>query len=492
LRLPVRRQQEQPPLAPAVLPPASPSTTNFSLPLSSHDSTAAAKQAWNKLAVSHPSLPTFKEQTRSHINCRDTNPYRSTLRSARAITTDNDSDQDLTVVLERPANNFSDTNFFQSGSRESLYRRRQSNLNKSSRKTPVRRSRSSSVSSSGSEGGLTPNSSEASHSDLTAHVTQAESRGQAQATTPMLQEAQDHRIAQRMQHEGETAQSLFSERIRSAAPQTTHRSTTPISRLKRAIARSGTRHDPIDLSSESDEPKETHGEPMELDEVSMTTFRPPHDQTAQSRQRDCVVCGESVYIFDLPALYQCTHRPETCAECYSGWIAAQLHENNWGEVKCPGDECKTTLSYHDIQAHASPEIFQRYDTYIARAAISQDRKFDRKSLQAASSLTVLAANFRWCRACDSGQIHLTGVEGNIFTCAACGHKVCIVHENTWHEGETCEEYEYRASGRKERDQRAQEAASVAAIGQLTKKCPGPLCIFNIEKNDGCDHMTCKF
>ena len=78
------------------------------------------------------------------------------------------------------------------------------------------------------------------------------------------------------------------------------------------------------------------------------------------------------------------------------------------------------------------------------------------------------------------------------SCVACGHKVCIIHENTWHEGETCEEFEYRSSGRKERDQKAQEEASLQAIGKLTKKCPGPGCTWNIEKNDGCDHMTCKF
>ena len=124
-------------------------------------------------------------------------------------------------------------------------------------------------------------------------------------------------------------------------------------------------------------------------------------------------------------------------------------------------------------------------------------------------LTMNPANFRWCRSCDFGQIHLSGIEGNIFTCAACGHKVCVIHD-TWHEGETCEEYEYRSSGRKERDQKAQEAASLQAIDELSKKCPGPNCVYSIElvftflktrdvltmsllcrKNDGCDHMTCK-
>jgi hypothetical protein len=104
----------------------------------------------------------------------------------------------------------------------------------------------------------------------------------------------------------------------------------------------------------------------------------------------------------------------------------------------------------------------------------------------------MTANFRWCRACNSGQIHTGDEEGNIFTCVSCGHEVCILHENTWHEDETYVEYEYRSSGHKERDQKAQEAASLDTIGKLSKKCPGPHCVYNIEKRDGCEHTTCKF
>jgi E3 ubiquitin-protein ligase RNF14 len=99
-------------------------------------------------------------------------------------------------------------------------------------------------------------------------------------------------------------------------------------------------------------------------------------------------------------------------------------------------------------------------------------------------------DFRWCHraGCESGQIHENGVDGNIFQCVACDFKVCVVHEDTWHEGLTCEEYDYR----KLLDQQMQ--ASVNAISQLTKKCPGKdgQCGCNIEKNGGCDHMTCMF
>jgi hypothetical protein len=69
--------------------------------------------------------------------------------------------------------------------------------------------------------------------------------------------------------------------------------------------------------------------------------------------------------------------------------------------------------------------------------------------------------------------------------------MCIIHEDIWHEGETCEEYDYRSSGRRAQEQRSQEAASLAAISKSAKKCPGLNCAYYIEKNNGCDHMTCK-
>jgi hypothetical protein len=52
--------------------------------------------------------------------------------------------------------------------------------------------------------------------------------------------------------------------------------------------------------------------------------------------------------------------------------------------------------------------------------------------------------------------------------------------------------ECRSKGRKERDQKAQEAASLDTIGKLSQKCLGTHCVYSIEERDGCEHMTCKF
>ncbi|KAF2271075.1 hypothetical protein CC78DRAFT_528017 [Lojkania enalia] len=198
-------------------------------------------------------------------------------------------------------------------------------------------------------------------------------------------------------------------------------------------------------------------------------------QASVPRTRNCVVCGEDVLVAEFPALVDCAHEPETCPKCYQGWIESELNSKRWDEIRCPGSECRVILKHYEVQQYATPEVYARFDQLSARSALSDD------------------PDFRWCRArnCTSGQIHVSGEEGNIFRCVECGFKVCIVHEDTWHEGETCDEYDYRVSGRKEKDQKAQEEASAKALKKFTKKCPGKKCGWNIEKNDGCDHMTCS-
>ena len=99
-------------------------------------------------------------------------------------------------------------------------------------------------------------------------------------------------------------------------------------------------------------------------------------------------------------------------------------------------------------------------------------------------------SFRWCLrpGCKSGQIHETGTNGPLFRCHACGFRVCVIHNVPWHKGETCTEFDYRTMpGLK----KAEEIASAKTIRKTTKTCPQRSCRAPIEKNRGCDHMTCK-
>lgn len=199
-------------------------------------------------------------------------------------------------------------------------------------------------------------------------------------------------------------------------------------------------------------------------------------RAAASLTRDCAVCGEATPIISLPSLSSCTHEAQTCSNCYATWISSRLEESGWQEVKCPGTTCRTHLTHEEIKAYATQAVFERYDTLQTRGVLSLD------------------PNFRWCRAqgCTSGQIHDAREVGNVFTCTECSARFCTVHEGAYHDGESCREYEYRMSGQKERDEREKEMkASEDALVKVSKRCPNEKCRSPIQKNGGCNHITCK-
>jgi hypothetical protein len=93
-------------------------------------------------------------------------------------------------------------------------------------------------------------------------------------------------------------------------------------------------------------------------------------------------------------------------------------------------------------------------------------------------------DFVWClaRGCESGQVH---DEGRVeFDCIACGTKSCISCNRLWHTGETCVDYKLRTGTDEDR-----EKASEAEVEKISKECPG--CNMRIQKDGGCEHMTCE-
>lgn len=59
---------------------------------------------------------------------------------------------------------------------------------------------------------------------------------------------------------------------------------------------------------------------------------------------------------------------------------------------------------------------------------------------------------------------------------------CFIHDSPWHEGRTCAEYDAELKTE-------EEEANAHYYQANTKPCPE--CSQPIQKNDGCDHMTCR-
>ncbi|KUJ23217.1 uncharacterized protein LY89DRAFT_605984, partial [Mollisia scopiformis] len=171
--------------------------------------------------------------------------------------------------------------------------------------------------------------------------------------------------------------------------------------------------------------------------------------------RECSVCFEELPEASFPEqklTSTCNHEPTTCRTCLATAVTTQIADAAWDQISCP--ECPETLPY------------------------------DVKSLLAAFRTI---PGFTMCLGpgCGSGQIHGGGDEEPIMTCKTCEFKTCFAHKMPWHTGQTCAQYD---AARRERME--QESASDALIAQIAKACPNPECGHAIEKNHGCDHMTC--
>jgi len=218
--------------------------------------------------------------------------------------------------------------------------------------------------------------------------------------------------------------------------------------------RSATRTLPIEFSSDESDPDVEMGENSGKEDAAIqrvdTVDRTRSEQGSTAVKLECAVCSETIPIAGVPYLASCTHEPSTCRDCFAVWIESELGKKGWQSIKCPGSGCRVLLAHGEVQEYATKEVFDQYDAFAIRAALGND------------------PSFRWCRAagCNSGQIHLSGEDGNIFRCVACGHRVCVIHNETFHEGETCQEFDYRTSGRKERE----EEASERAVKKLSKVC----------------------
>ncbi|CAG8509783.1 12976_t:CDS:2 [Ambispora gerdemannii] len=205
--------------------------------------------------------------------------------------------------------------------------------------------------------------------------------------------------------------------------------------------------------------------------------------TLSPQRKECIVCTES---FDMTQLIRisidCQHENNICQECVAGHIEHELQDKGNTEIRCLDENCRNVMTEDYVKKLASETIFERYQQLSLVSTLSQ------------------IEDFYWCLNpnCHSGQIHYEGVAAPIMTCQSCSKKTCVMHLLPIPDGSlNCpqciniseqQELKRQEDLQKERNRKMEEK-SKAYIDSMTKKCPK--CNANIEKNDGCDHMTCR-
>jgi hypothetical protein len=203
---------------------------------------------------------------------------------------------------------------------------------------------------------------------------------------------------------------------------------------------------------------------------------------------DCEVCADSITSqlrLTQNITQQCQHSVEVaiCKTCVEHHISVQITSHGWDRISCPVQDCRHILQYNDLQNMAATTDFQRYDAHLFERAMGQETNSD----------------YRRCAHpdCTGGGWCYPEIE-SFMTCPACAQRTCVECNVVWHSEKTCAEHKEEVRIRKEREdaenavaRAADEVKSVEFVEANSKACPNEACGVPIQKNFGCDHMTCR-
>ncbi|KAL5637158.1 hypothetical protein ACGC1H_000966 [Rhizoctonia solani] len=204
---------------------------------------------------------------------------------------------------------------------------------------------------------------------------------------------------------------------------------------------------------------------------------------AQDPAPTCSICLDNTNLFPRRGpTSRCAHPPTICTPCLEEYISHSVLTDGLTLITCPIPDCRQILEHEDVVrgANGDQTCLKRYETLLVRRALEND------------------PNFVQCKSptCSWGQIHQGGAANPLVTCEQCNSQSCFTHNIPWHTGLTCKQFDdnaRNAGGQRSRRDRArtENRKSEKYIRSNTKRCPNSSCGRQIQKDGGCDHMTCR-
>ena len=183
----------------------------------------------------------------------------------------------------------------------------------------------------------------------------------------------------------------------------------------------------------------------------------------------CDICcedGDDLQTFAL----KCNHR--FCVDCYRQYLTQKIREEGEAaRIQCPADGCQRVIDSRSLDLLVTPALYDRYRELLNRTYVE-----DKDAL-------------KWCPAPDCENAVECAVKAKdldrvvpTVTCR-CGHCFCFGCALTDHQPAPCDLVKRWLK------KCADDSETANWISANTKECPK--CNSTIEKNGGCNHMTCR-
>lgn len=198
-------------------------------------------------------------------------------------------------------------------------------------------------------------------------------------------------------------------------------------------------------------------------------FRCAHQITPPSGEKTCQICYEdNENMYGMP----CGHA--FCLDCWYEFCENAINEGpNCVMTTCPQAECSEVVTEEEMKralGESSP-LLLKFLSYQLRSYVESN------------PLT------RWCpgRGCESIACAQSAAamesEGSVAHCLSCSTKFCLICGEEPHAPSTCKALA------KWNEKCRNESETANWILANTKSCPK--CHSRIEKNQGCNHMSCQ-
>ncbi|KAK9721206.1 hypothetical protein K7432_003600 [Basidiobolus ranarum] len=183
----------------------------------------------------------------------------------------------------------------------------------------------------------------------------------------------------------------------------------------------------------------------------------------------CDICCDDDPDLDTVSL-PCNHR--FCINCYQHYLVQKIKEEGESrKIQCPGECCNLVIDAKTVELLVSPTVYERYRMLLNRTYVDDND------------------HLRWCPApnCEyavSCHIPHTSLSSVVPTVVCkCGHTFCFGCGVADHQPCICALV-------KQWIKKCEDDSETANwISANTKECPA--CHSTIEKNGGCNHMTCR-
>lgn len=206
---------------------------------------------------------------------------------------------------------------------------------------------------------------------------------------------------------------------------------------------------------------------LEAAGLASTTTEPPQLEVIPGFMCDiCCEDGDDLQTFAM----KCGHR--YCVDCYRHYLKQKIKdEGEAARIQCPSDGCGRILDSRSLDLLVTEDLVDRYRELLNRTYVE-----DKDS-------------FKWCPAPDCPNAVQCSVKKNSLDRIVptvecrCSYRFCFGCPNPDHQPAPCEQVKRWLK------KCADDSETANWISANTKECPK--CQSTIEKNGGCNHMTCR-